>query len=60
MSGPDHLDPSPDNGCCVRIVAGRFHAEREQVRPVMTANFGSAWADNYVSKFLFAYGGGKR
>eukprot|EP00903_Cladosiphon_okamuranus_P010481 g9916.t1 len=36
----------------------RFHSEREQVRPVMTANFGPSFAETYVSKFLFAYRAG--
>lgn len=34
----------------------RYHAEREQVRPMMTANFGASFAESYVSEFLFAYG----
>eukprot|EP00904_Undaria_pinnatifida_P008826 jgi/Undpi1/5073/HiC_scaffold_19.g08425.m1 len=34
----------------------RFHAEREQVRPMMTANFGASFTETYVSEFMFAYG----
>ncbi|CAM9247751.1 unnamed protein product [Scytosiphon promiscuus] len=34
----------------------RFHAEREQVRPVLTSNFGASFAETYVSEFLFPYG----
>ncbi|CAN0504900.1 unnamed protein product, partial [Discosporangium mesarthrocarpum] len=36
------------------LLWGSYHADREQAHPVIKANFGSAWADAYISKFLFA------
>ncbi|CAN0210700.1 unnamed protein product [Ascophyllum nodosum] len=59
---PEHAPGSAEERAILERQAefDRFHAEREQVRPVMTSNFGSAWTDSYISKFLFAYGGGKR
>ncbi|CAN0016817.1 unnamed protein product [Ectocarpus sp. 6 AP-2014] len=59
---PAHAPGSPTEQAVLERQAefDRFHAEREQVRPILTSKFGASFADTYVSDFLFAYGGGQR